>query len=62
MATLKEKLAERGLKPVSDREYELFAVDLMKGRAGSKAGYILRVKKARKELNIPITWNLINID
>jgi len=62
MKTIKEKLAERGLKPVGDREYELFVLDLMRGKAGSKSSYTLKTKKARKELNIPITWNLVNID
>ena len=60
--TIKEKLLKYGLKPVNDREYELFMIALIKGQCGSKAAYTLKERLARQRLKIPISWNLIDVD
>ncbi len=62
MASLKEKLAKIGLKPVDDNNFDTFIIRLMQGKEGNKADYTQKVKKAKTDINPPSDWNLVNLD
>lgn len=57
---LKDKIAEYGLKPVGEREYEVFITSLMKGPVSKTIDYTQKLQKVKNELKVPDNWKLVD--